>query len=109
MTTSLTLNRVGLTDQDVLNLPSTLGQNLDVLGVAFNKLTGLRLTALLTLAPVLSLLDLEGNAIEFDPTSEGVDRLWREESQLLHPNVSCNSFTIRSFIPGDSRRVDSNS
>ena len=95
---SLTLSGVGLTDQDVLNLPSSLGQKLDTLGAVFNELTDLGLATLLTLAPALSSLDLEGNVIKFDPTSEGVDRLWGEESQLLHLNMSCNSFIIRSFI-----------
>ena len=87
-----------LTYQGALNLPSTLEKNLDTLGVVFKELKDLGLVALLTLAPVLSSLDLEGNAIKFDPTSEGVDRLWGEESQLFHLNVSWDSFTIRSFI-----------
>ena len=47
---SLTLSEVGLTDQDVLNLPSSLGQKLDTLGAVFNELTDLGLAALLTLA-----------------------------------------------------------
>ena len=35
--TSLTLSRVGLIDQNVLNLLSTMGENLDTLGVVFNE------------------------------------------------------------------------
>ena len=96
--TSLTLSRVGLIYQDVLDLQSTLGQNLDTLGVAFNELTYLGLAALLTLAPVSALMDLEGNAIEFEPTREGFNMLRGEKSHLLHLNVLYNSSTIRSFI-----------
>ena len=58
---SLTLSRLGLTDQDVLHLPGNLGQNLATLGVVFNELMDVGLTALLTLAPVLASLDLEAN------------------------------------------------
>ena len=71
---------------------------MDTLGVVFNQLTDLGLVALLMLAPALSSLDLEGNAIELNPTSEEANRLWGEKSRLLHLNVPCNSFTIRSFI-----------
>ena len=40
---SLTLSKLGLTDQDVQNLPSTLGKKLDTLGIAFNKIMDLGL------------------------------------------------------------------
>ena len=70
------------------------GENLDTLGVPFNEITDSDLTALLTRASKLVPLDLEGNTIDFDPISQGVDILWREESRLHRLNVSCNSFTI---------------
>ena len=41
---------------------------MDTLGIAFNKITDLGLAALLTRAPELVSLDLEDNAIKFDPT-----------------------------------------
>ena len=95
---SLTLSRLGLTDKDVLHLPGNLGQHMDTLGVAFNELTDIGLTALLTLAPALALLDLESNEIEFAPTSAGVDMLLRAERRLFHLDTSCNRFTTHSYI-----------
>ena len=64
----------------------------------FNEITDSGLTTLLTRASELVLLDLEGDAIEFDPISQGVNLLWREGGPLCHLNVLYNNFTIRSFI-----------
>ena len=95
---SLTLSGLGLTDQDVHHLPRNLGHNLDTVGVAFSTLTDNGLDTLLTLAPELISLDLEGNEIKFTPTSAEVDRLWRAEGRLIYLNASCNHFTIFSYI-----------
>ena len=93
-----TLGRLALTDRDVHNFPVSLGKNLDTLGVPFNEIMGSGLIKLMMRASELVSLDLEGNAIEFDPRSQGVDLLWRERSHLHHLNVSCNNFAIQSFI-----------
>ena len=45
---SLTLSGLALTDQDVQNLPGSLGKNLDTLGVVINEITDSGPTALLT-------------------------------------------------------------
>ena len=95
---SLTLIRLGSTYHNVLHLPEKLGQNLETLGVAFHELTDIGLDSLLTLAPELTSLDLEGNEIDFSPTSAGVDRLWRADRRLIHLNALCNRFTIPSHI-----------
>ena len=71
---------------------------MDTLGIIFNEITDLGLAKLLTQARALVSLELEDNAVEFDPTSQGVDRLWGEESRLRHLNMLCNSLTIQSFI-----------
>ena len=72
---SWTLSGLALAYRDVQNLTGTLGQNLDTLGLTFNKIIGLGLTAFFTRALLLVSLDLEDNAIKFNPTSQGVDPL----------------------------------
>ena len=70
-----------------------LGDKLDSLSLAFKHLTNVGLRDLLQRLPTVGSLDLEGNIMEFNLESEGVNLLWKEGSNLHHLNASCDAFT----------------
>ena len=95
---SLRFCSVGLMDIAVMSWQLDLGIYVDSLSMAFNYLTDVGLRELLRQAPRVGNLDLEGNAMEFNLMSEGVDLLWKEGSNFLHLNALCNNSTRQSFV-----------